>query len=233
MAQPAALLTLMWLASPALPIGGFSYSEGLEAAVDAGLVHDETSAADWLTHQLHLTLARADLAVLAEALPAARSHDWPTLLALDGWVRATRETAELRLQAEQMGRSLMEWLKSLGNATQRPAWPETLPDALRSPTYPVAYALALAAQLPADTPVRDGLLACAFGWAENMVQAAIKAVPLGQSAGQRMLAQLTHHIPTAVEAALHTPTGQRQAFSPLLAILSARHETQYSRLFRS
>ena len=196
-------------------------------------MHDETTAAQWLTDQLHLTLARADLAVLAEALPAARSHDWPALLALDRWVRSTRETAELRLQAEQMGRSLMEWLKSLGAATHRPAWPDTFPNALRSPTYPVAYALALAAQLPPGTPVRDGLLACAFGWAENMVQAAIKAVPLGQSAGQRMLAQLTHHIPTAVDTALHTPTGQRQAFSPLLAILSSRHETQDSRLFRS
>ena len=132
MSQPPALLSLMWLASPALPIGGFSYSEGLEAAVDAGLVHDESSAAQWLTDQLHLTLARADLAVLAEALPAARSNDWTALLALDRWVRATRETAELRLQAEQMGRSLMEWLKSLGGAAQRPAWPE----AWRSRNWP-------------------------------------------------------------------------------------------------
>lgn len=79
----------------------------------------------------------------------------------------------------------------------------------------------------------DALLAYAFGWAENMVQAAIKAVPLGQSAGQRILARLTQEIPAAVELALALPDAERQAFSPMLAILSARHEHQYSRLFRS
>ena len=82
-------------------------------------------------------------------------------------------------------------------------------------------------------PVRDIALAYAFGWAENMVQAALKAVPLGQNAGQRILARLTREIPDAVEAALARPVGTQQAFAPMLAILSARHETQYSRLFRS
>lgn len=224
------LLPLLWLASPALPIGGFSYSEGLEAAIDTGRVTDEASAARWLADQLLLSLARADLAVLAQAVPAWRQKDWPRLQALDAWVRQTRETAELRLQSEQMGRSLVEWLKSL----QRPDFDVTaLPADLRAPTYPVAFGLALACHTAPDSPVRDGLLACAFGWAENMVQAAIKAVPLGQSAGQRILAQLCAHIPAAVQTALQTPDAGRQAFSPMLAILSARHETQYSRLFRS
>jgi urease accessory protein len=81
--------------------------------------------------------------------------------------------------------------------------------------------------------VRDCLLTYAFGWAENMMQAALKSVPLGQSAGQRLLARLSREIPPAVEAALVMPDAERQAFSPMLAILSARHETQYSRLFRS
>ena len=80
---------------------------------------------------------------------------------------------------------------------------------------------------------REGLLACAFGWAENMVQAAIKSVPLGQLSGQRMLAALSAEIPLAVEHALSVPDNQQQSFTPRLAILSARHETQYSRLFRS
>jgi urease accessory protein len=224
------LLPLLWLASPALPIGGFSYSEGLEAAIDAGRVTDEASAARWLADQLQLSLARADLAVLAQAVPAWRQQDWPRLQALDAWVRETRETAELRLQSEQMGRSLVEWLKSL----KRPDFDvAALPADLRAPTYPVAFGLALACHTAPDSAVRDGLFACAFGWAENMVQAAIKAVPLGQSAGQRILAKLCAHIPAAVQTALHTPDADRQAFSPMLAILSARHETQYSRLFRS
>ena len=82
-------------------------------------------------------------------------------------------------------------------------------------------------------PQREALLAFAFGWAENMVQAAIKCVPLGQSAGQRMLAALAEAIPAAVDHAMALRDGERQAFTPMLAILSAQHETQYSRLFRS
>ncbi len=229
-ADAAALLPLMWLASPALPVGGFSYSEGLEAAVEDGRVRDEASAAAWLQDQLRLSLARADLALLAPAAEAWRRQDWDTLLRLDQWVRATRETAELRLQSEQMGRSLVEWLKSL----QRPDFtPAQLPAALRAPTYPMAYALALAIHLPPGQPPGHGLYAYAFGWAENMVQAAIKAVPLGQSAGQRILARLCQQIPAAVARALTLGDDERQSFSPMLAILSARHETQYSRLFRS
>ncbi|MEY2685592.1 MAG: urease accessory protein UreF [Pseudomonadota bacterium] len=223
-----ALLPLMWLASPALPVGGFSYSEGLEAAVDAGLVHNETTAATWLVGQLHLAQARNELAVVAQALPAWRDRDWDRLTALDGWVRHTRETAEGRLQTEQMGRSVVEWLRTLTLGL-----PEGCPANLGHPTLPVAYALALALRTPAQTPVELGLTACAFGWAENMVQAAIKAVPLGQGSGQRILAQLCDHIPQAVQTALAATDTTRQAYSPMLAILSAQHEIQYSRLFRS
>ena len=227
---PASLLPLIWLASPALPIGGFSYSEGLEAAVDASLVRDEASATAWVNDQLHLGLARADLPVLARALPAWRRRDWARLAELDDWVRQTRETAEMRLQTEQMGRSLIEWLKTV-QAEALAA--QQAPAALHAPTYPVAFGLALALHTPAITAVRDCLLAFAFGWAENMVQAAIKAVPLGQAAGQRMLAHLMADIPKVVDTASTLLDSQRQSFCPMLAILSARHETQYSRLFRS
>ncbi len=228
--NPASLLPLIWLASPALPIGGFSYSEGLEAAVDAGHVRDEASASAWVGHQLHLSLARADLPVLARALPAWRRHDWARLIELDAWVRQTRETAEMRLQTEQMGRSLVEWLKTVQPQGLRDL---NAPAALQAPSYPVAFGLALALHTPAITPLRDSLLAFAFGWAENMVQAAIKAVPLGQAAGQRMLARLMADIPAVVDTAPTLRDSQRQSFCPMLAILSAQHETQYSRLFRS
>ena len=116
-AADATRLQLMWLASPALPVGGFSYSEGLEAAVEAGLVHDEATAAGWLSQQLPLTLARSDAAALAEACRAWAAHDEAAVRALNAWVSQTRETAELRLQAEQMGRSLLEWLKNGPHAT--------------------------------------------------------------------------------------------------------------------
>lgn len=223
------LLHTLWLASPALPVGGFSYSEGLESAVDAGLVHDEASAGAWLTDQLHLGQARSDLAVMAQAITAWRTGDVPRVQALNTWVLQTRETHELRLQTEQMGRSLMAWARSLGDmdngvadALQRAA--------LDPPTWPVASACAAA---HAGAPVRDALLGLSFAWAENMVQAAIKAVPLGQASGQRMLAHLMRQTIVAVDHALLLDDEQRQAFTPMLAILSARHEAQYSRLFRS
>lgn len=220
------MLQLIWLASPALPVGGFSYSEVLETAVDRAGVATESVASDWLTDQLHLTLARGDLAVIAQAIPAWREADLIRIRQLNDWVLQTRETSELRLQAEQMGRSLLEWLRNHdgANADHIDAC------AQMQPTYPVAFALA-ASQTAAS--VRDCMLAYAFGWAENMVQAALKSVPLGQSAGQRILARLSRDIPAAVESALRLPECERQAFSPRLAILSAQHETQYSRLFRS
>jgi urease accessory protein len=263
-ATDAPLLQLIWLASPALPIGGFSYSEGMESAVDAGLVSDEKSAADWLLDQLQLALARSDLAVTAQAIAAWRDGDLARVAQLNAWVLHTRETAEMRQQTEQMGKSLVEWLRavrpellhSIGPDLLQAVRPEFLQSApaelyhsvraelVEAPTspstssgrtdfsftYPVAFALAASAS---GASVRDCLLAMAFGWAENMMQAALKSVPLGQSSGQRILGRLALEIPAAVDLALSLTDDGRQAFSPMLAILSARHETQYSRLFRS
>ena len=220
------LLQLMWLASPALPIGGFSYSECLESAVDAGLVATESEASDWLADQMQLSLARSELAVLAQAIPAWRGNDSRRIAQLNAWVLHTRESAELRAQTEQMGRSLLEWLRNhtTASVTQIQVLAEL------QPTYPLAFALAAGSTA---APLRDCLLAFAFGWAENMMQAAVKAVPLGQSAGQRILSRLAAEIPGAVDHALSLTDETRQAFSPMLAILSAQHEVQYSRLFRS
>jgi urease accessory protein len=229
MATDAALLRTLWLASPALPVGGFSYSEGLEAAVDAGQVRDEASAAVWLTDQMLLGPARSDLAVAAQAITAWRANDLGRVRELNAWVLHTRETSELRLQAEQMGKSLLAWAQSLGDFGQ-PVVQALNAAQLSPPTWPVASACAAAL---GDAPAREALVGLAFGWAENMVQAAIKAVPLGQGTGQRLLARLAQHIPAAVDEALALGDDQRQAFTPMLAILSARHETQYSRLFRS
>ena len=226
MAEPLSatgLLHLIWLASPALPIGGFSYSEGLEASVDAGLTATEAGVSDWLSDQLALSLGRADLPLLAQAITAWRSNDTARVQELTQWLLASRESAEFRAQTEQMGRSLVEWLR-LQHADVDTAF------AGIAPTYPVAFAFAASRVLAS---VQEGCLAFAFGWAENMVSAAVKAVPLGQSAGQRILARLASEIPPTVERALHMPDCDRMAFTPMLAILSAQHETQYSRLFRS
>jgi urease accessory protein len=229
MATDGALLRTLWLASPALPVGGFSYSEGLEAAVDAGRVHDEATAAAWLVDQLLIGPARSDFAVAAQSIMAWRANDLARVRDLNAWVLHTRETSELRLQAEQMGRSLLAWAQSLGDFGA-PLLRQLIDARLDPPTWPVASACAAA---HGEATPRDALVGLAFGWAENMVQAAIKAVPLGQGTGQRLLARLVQAIPAAVDEALALEDDQRQAFTPMLAILSSRHETQYSRLFRS
>jgi urease accessory protein len=158
--------------------------------------------------------------VVASAVQAAREGDMTRVRELDEWVRQTRETGEFRQQAEQMGRSMGEWERSLAAArSAKTDW-----------TYPVAFAVAAA---KTHAFPRHIALAFAFGWSENMVQAAVKAVPLGQAAGQRILARLAAAIPAAVDHALQLRDDERQAFAPMLAILSSQHEVQYSRLFRS
>jgi len=224
--RDSSLMQLMWLASPALPIGGFSYSECLEAAVESGRVATESEASAWLVDQLHLGLSRSDLPAAAQAIAAWQAQDDARIGQLNAWVLHTRESSELRAQTEQMGKSLLDWLRNHTTATAA----QIALLAAQEPTYPIAFALAASAT---QAPVRECLLAYAFGWAENMTQAAIKSVPLGQSAGQRILCALTAEIPAAVDHALEVTDDTRQAFSPMLAILSSQHEAQYSRLFRS
>ena len=229
------LLQLIWLASPALPIGGFSYSEGLESAVEQAWIATENEACEWLADQLQLTLARSDLPAIASAIEAWRRNDMERVNELNDWVLQTRESSEMRQQSEQMGRSLLDWLQSVQTVEgakevtglwQAPAHDRDA-DAL---SYPIAFARVAALT---KAPVRDCLQCFAFGWAANMVQAAVRAMPLGQGAGQRILGRLALEIGHAVDHALQLTDDQRQALCPMLAILSAQHEAQYSRLFRS
>ena len=223
------MLRMMWLASPTLPVGGFSYSEGLEAAVDAGMVRDESQALEWLRGQVSLTLARSDLPVVMRAHAAWQAHDLGTLRAVQGWVLATRESRELRQQNLQMGRSLVAWLR--GIHPDHPAL--TLSAELRpAPCWTCAFALAA---LALDLDARQAAHALAFSWLDNQVQAALRCVPLGQAAGQRLLAAVTPLLPAAIAHAsrIHDHMDRWQSYAPMLAILSSRHETQYSRLFRS
>ncbi len=224
--DPTALLRLMWLASPALPVGAFSYSEGLESAVETGWVHDEASAGDWLVDQLWLSITRSELPAVVHAMNAWLRRDPPEVLAVNHWVLRTRESSEQRAQTVQMGKSLMDWLRNSehrGDGRLVHPW-------LTTPTWPVAYALAATL---AEVSTQQAALANAFGWAENMVQAAMKAVPLGQAAAQRILTRLSHDVPGAVEEALKVQPDERQAFTPMLALLGAAHEHQYTRIFRS
>ena len=201
------LARLLQLVSPTLPVGAYSYSQGLEAAVDAGIVTDAASAEGWISDVLELSVARMELAVLRKQL------EEPTQETNDLFL-ASRETAELRAETLQMGQSLAKLLAELGIAVP-----------VREPALPTAFACAARAW---GIDSRDAVVGYLWSWLENQVMAALKAVPLGQTAGQKILLALGGRLD---EIAQREP--QWTNFAPGLAFLSARHEVQYSRLFRS
>lgn len=223
----AELTALLHLASPALPIGAFSYSQGLEAAIEAQLVTDADSARDWIASGLTDVLARGELPFVAHQIERWRTHDAPGLAEANEAFIASRESMELRRETEQMGWSLRQLCASLewGDAERRATLAALVPIA-----QPTAFAFAAYAH---DVAPEAALAAYAFSWAENQAAAALKAVPLGQLAGQRIIVALRDAIDGAVAHALATSPNDLNTFAPQLGILSARHESQYSRLFRS
>lgn len=221
------LTALLHLASPALPIGAFSYSQGLEAGIEAQWITDADTTRAWIEAGLMHVLARGELPLIAHQMARWQARHASAIAAADAQFLASREAAELRRETEQMGWSLKQLALALewGDETRR----ATL-GALTPVSQPTVYAFAAAAhELATDA----ALAAYAFAWAENQVAAAIKALPLGQLAGQRILVAARAVIDRAVEHAMHTPPDRIHTFSPMLGIFSARHEAQYSRLFRS
>jgi urease accessory protein len=221
------LVRLLQLASPTLPIGAFSYSQGLERVVEDGVVRDFATAKDWLADLLELVLAPGDAALAWQMLVAATAADLPALVGSNAWFRASRESAELRAETEQMGASLLRLLGDLGLAD---AFAEQAGAAMRPVALPGAWALAARAY---RIDPADALCAYVWSWLENAVLAAMKSIPLGQVAGQRLLLELGERIPAALDVARTQPIDAIASFAPGLAIASARHETQYTRLFRS
>ncbi|MGH8630630.1 MAG: urease accessory protein UreF [Burkholderiales bacterium] len=222
--NPLALARLLRLASPALPVGAFSYSQGLEWAIEAGTVSDENSAAHWIGSLLRGNLARFELPMLVALMEAWRHDDLERAQRLNAEYIATRETAELRAETLQTGSALRAALAA-GEGGDTPPLGE-----FETLAFPTAFAFAAAGW---EIPAREAAVACAFSWLENQVTAAIKLVPLGQSAGQRMLAALSRDVVEAVETALHLDGEEWSNFAPLYAVASCKHETQYTRLFRS
>jgi urease accessory protein len=222
-----ALMRLLQLASPALPVGAYTYSQGLEWAVERGTIHDEASAQAWIADLLSGNIARFELPWLAQLRAAWDADDAAALAALDADFIASRESAELRAETLQMGHSLRRLLLDL------PGFPPRHCARLRGfaePGYPLAWSCAASAW---EIPAEDALGGYLWSWAENQVMAALKSVPLGQSAGQRILATLAGRMPALAAAARTLPPESVSNFSPGFAIACARHETQYTRLFRS
>lgn len=229
MIAPTALLRLLQLASPSLPIGAYSYSQGLESAIDLCIVHDAASARDWIGGQLREVVGRFDAPLQWRLLQAFADRDGDAVREWSERWLASRDTFELRAETVQMGYSLRQLLVALLGDGQQDARLLELLDA-GSLSLPAAYACAAAAL---GVPAPAALLGAVFSWTENQVLVCVKTVPLGQVAGQKMLLALSPVVEDAVRAAQALPDAALSNWAPGLSLLSMRHEVQYSRLYRS
>ncbi|OBV38393.1 urease accessory protein UreF [Janthinobacterium psychrotolerans] len=225
--QASALLHLLQFASPALPIGAYSYSQGLEAALESGAVRDAASARHWIAEHLAGVVARWEAPLCWRLMQAFEQQDFDSVRRWSERFIASRDTAEFRAETIQMGYSLTKLLGELGVAdgalmTMLQSEPEV--------ALPTAYACAVAAL---RIPREQALLAMLFAWAENQVLVCVKSVPLGQVAGQRLLLSLRAELEAAAVTAQTLQDDEMGNWTPGLSLLSMRHEVQYSRLYRS
>lgn len=221
------LMRLLHLASPALPVGAFHFSQGLEYAVEAGWVHDEASARDWIEGVAGSSLGTLDLPVLHRLHAAWKRNDDADVLRWNAFLIASRETMELRAEDRHMGAALLRVLAEFGL--------ETALFAARTPgQIGVSYATAFSfACVQWQIGVRDAAQTLAWAWLENQVLGAVKLVPLGQSAGQRILHTVSTPLAALCERSGDLPDSDIGISTAASAIASGRHETQYTRLFRS
>jgi len=218
---------LLRLASPQLPIGGYSYSQGLEMAVEQQRVIDPESARRWIGDQLLLNLARFEAPLLLAHCQAAAAEDWTQLRGLCDEHRASRETRELYQESRQMGYSLQQLLNGLPelDAPAR-AFLE------HSPEPHLALGWALAARAWHISP-QDALAAWLWSWLENQLAVLMKTLPLGQQAAQRLTSDLLPLLQQAQHNASHIDITQYGSAAFGLSLACMAHERQYSRLFRS
>ncbi|WP_150047451.1 urease accessory protein UreF [Methylomonas rhizoryzae] len=218
------LLRLLQLVSPGLPIGMFCYSQGLERAVHDAWIGNAEQADEWLRGILHNNLARTDAPLLARLYDAWFAVDLDRVTVWSQTLLAYRETAELRAEDKQTGQALARLLAQL-DMPEAADW-QKRPDT----TLAALFALAAVRWRIDKAAAVNGYL---WAWLENQVLCAVKLVPLGQVAGQQLLHGLATDIPRLAEQALRLSDAQIGAGSFGLALASSRHETQYSRLFRS
>jgi len=217
------LVQLLQLTSPSLPIGGFSWSQGTESAIDQGWLKGEEDFANWLQGIMQTTFVWQEWPLLRELYQAWQQQDMATVIHWNQYSLALRETRELRQEDTQMGAALLRLCRDLGYS-RAGHWqqPET--------SYLTAFAMAACdQQLPLEA-VCTGLL---WSWLENQIAAALKTFPLGQTAGQRVFHKLAPFIPALLEKSMHVSGHEIGLSLPGVALASMQHERQYSRLFRS
>ena len=215
-------LRLLQLISPTLPIGSFAYSQGLEYAVDAGWVTNQEQTKQWVKGQIKNTLSSLDIPVMQRMYKAWKEKDYPKIIYWNKWILAAREAKELYDEDTQLGKALLRLVKGLD-------MPFPIDDDIEW-SYISIFSYA-AEQW--DIPFIESANGFLWAWTENQVAAAIKVVPLGQTAGQNILSAVIEDIPKATERSINFNDQDIGMLAPGVAIASALHETQYSRLFRS
>lgn len=219
------LLSILQLASPALPVGAYSYSEGLEMLVENGTIANQIHLKDWLKAELLYGAIRLEAAVMVRSQQAAKMGDVESLCNWNLWLSAARETEELRASSWQMGRSLIQLLGKLE--------PQIMPivNAVGNPcNYAIAFGIAVAHW---QISIKAALLGYLHSWASNLITAGVKLIPLGQTAGQQLLLDLQPLLSAVALEILALEDDQLACCSWGLSLASMQHETQYTRLFRS
>jgi urease accessory protein len=219
-----ALLRLFQLSSAALPIGAFAYSQGLEQAVALGDVRCRDTAAAWACGMLERSVFCLDVPVFARIQRALASGHAAGVRRWNDYLFASRGSAELRAEERQVGSALARLLSKEG-VEAADVW-------VTDPRVTLATSFALAS-VAWSAPLEQAALSYTFAWAEAQVGAATRLIPLGQTDAQRVLSRLIARASAGIAAALERPDAELGSSTPGQLLLSALHETQYSRLFRS
>jgi len=217
------LLRLLQLASPTLPVGAYAYSQGMEHAIDQQWLTDAESTQEWIIGVMQHTMVYVDLPVFIRLYNALSDHQAETFEYWNQYLLASRESRELQNEDLHLGNALFQLLADLGIESAAVRVDQAM-------SFAAAFALA---SVHWNISPGDAAAALLWSWADNQVAAAIKLVPLGQTAGQRILVKCMEQIPRAIQKGLALEDGEIGFSSPALAIGSAHHEEQYSRLFRS
>ncbi len=219
--QDLSLLRLLQLSSASLPVGGYSFSQGLEYAIDSGWVKNETQVADWISCVMQHSMANVDLPLLQRLLEASKNNDATQFTYWNAYSLACRETTELRLTETAMGEALLRLLRSL--AIPLPAEPKEV-------GFISTFAVAA---VHWNVDAHQACVGYLWSWLENQIAAATKIVPLGQTSAQQLLLELGEDVGDIIETSKKVTDDNIGVSLPGLAMASSWHETQYSRLFRS
>jgi urease accessory protein len=227
-------LRLLQLASSTLPVGAYTYSEGLEFLVEAGHIDSAELLQDWIVQELSTGSIRVESGLMLRAYQSTLQNDETQLLSWNAWWSAARETEELRLQSWQMGRSLLQLFLSLEEPPSTTGMDKTWSALQNLLSQECNFAIAFGTVAAAwQIESIDALLGYLQSWATNLIAAGIKLIPLGQTAGQQMLLNLQPTIEHAAQEIEQLPDEALESCGWGLPLASMAHETQYSRLFRS